>query len=301
MYIRNVTYRAIRTWKNHFDTELCSTDTRFPMHLWDCLIVQATITLNLLRLSSWNPKILVYNMLEGTFDSNKTPMTPPWHEGKNSRKSATTPNLGSPWHRRLVSRTCHGTLSLILVFTYKTKAERIMDAVELFPQHTNKVPTMTMDKITIQSAEDLLAAINQPTNQPPKLLPCQSATNFRGCLQNNLHHFPGWQHSPDSQQSPLVTRIETTTATCLQRINTLHDSNRHHNMNKLIMSSPSKMTQIALKPQIFQHMCIGPMPLLIPAPVPRWNTDTFSKVQNIAKHGQCPLQMNLDNFHMGDR
>ena len=32
---RNAAERAIRTWKNHFITGLCSVDPNFPMHLWD--------------------------------------------------------------------------------------------------------------------------------------------------------------------------------------------------------------------------------------------------------------------------
>jgi hypothetical protein len=62
MHRRNAAERAIRTWKNHFVAGLCSTDTRFPIHLWDRLLAQATITLNLLRPSRRNPKISAYNM-----------------------------------------------------------------------------------------------------------------------------------------------------------------------------------------------------------------------------------------------
>jgi hypothetical protein len=57
MHRRNAAERAIQTWKNHFVAGLCSTDTLFPMHLWDRLLEQASITLNLLRPSRRNPKI----------------------------------------------------------------------------------------------------------------------------------------------------------------------------------------------------------------------------------------------------
>jgi hypothetical protein len=46
---RNAAKRAIRTWKKHFVAGLCSTNPAFPLHLWDRIIKQATITLNLLR------------------------------------------------------------------------------------------------------------------------------------------------------------------------------------------------------------------------------------------------------------
>jgi len=40
---------AICTFKNHFIVGLCSTDKQFPLHLWDHLLPQAKLTLNLLH------------------------------------------------------------------------------------------------------------------------------------------------------------------------------------------------------------------------------------------------------------
>ena len=45
----NVAERAIRTFKNHFLAGLSSTDPAFPLNLYDLLIPQATMTLNILR------------------------------------------------------------------------------------------------------------------------------------------------------------------------------------------------------------------------------------------------------------
>jgi hypothetical protein len=54
---RNAAERAIRTFKNHFIAGLASTDKEFPLHLWDRLIPQALLTLNLLRGSRINPHL----------------------------------------------------------------------------------------------------------------------------------------------------------------------------------------------------------------------------------------------------
>ena len=51
MHQQNAAERCIRTFKNHFLSVLSSTDDRFPLHLWDRLLPQATITLNTLRAS----------------------------------------------------------------------------------------------------------------------------------------------------------------------------------------------------------------------------------------------------------
>ena len=71
MHRRNSAEHAIRTWKNNFVAGLCSTDDKFPMHLWDRLLQQSTLTLNLLRPSRRNPQVLAYTMLEGQFDFKK--------------------------------------------------------------------------------------------------------------------------------------------------------------------------------------------------------------------------------------
>ena len=67
---RNAAERAIRTFKNHFIAGLTSTDPAFPLHLWDRLIEQAALTLNLLRRSHINPRLSAYAQLNGQFDFN---------------------------------------------------------------------------------------------------------------------------------------------------------------------------------------------------------------------------------------
>jgi hypothetical protein len=52
---RNAAERAVRTFKEHFVAGLSSVDPSFPLHLWDGLLPQAEITLNLLRTSRLHP------------------------------------------------------------------------------------------------------------------------------------------------------------------------------------------------------------------------------------------------------
>ena len=44
----NAAERAIHTFKNHFIAGLCTTDKQFPLQLWDRILPQTTLTLNLL-------------------------------------------------------------------------------------------------------------------------------------------------------------------------------------------------------------------------------------------------------------
>jgi hypothetical protein len=71
--------RAIQTFKDHFIAGLCSVDPTFPLKLWDKLLPQATITMNLLRQSRIIPRMSAYAQLNGHFDFNRTPLPPPWH------------------------------------------------------------------------------------------------------------------------------------------------------------------------------------------------------------------------------
>jgi hypothetical protein len=60
--------RAIRTFKTHFITGLCSTDPDFSFCLWDELLPQAELTLNLLRGSRLNPRISAWAARQSVHD-----------------------------------------------------------------------------------------------------------------------------------------------------------------------------------------------------------------------------------------
>jgi hypothetical protein len=105
-------------------------------------------------------------MLEGTFDYNKTPLASPdtkviIHKKPQQHKTW-DPHGTKGWYLgpAMEHYPCHR------VFTNKTKAERITDTVEFFPQHTT-VPHMTTEEIAIQAVEDLIAAISQPITKTP--------------------------------------------------------------------------------------------------------------------------------------
>ena len=72
---RNAAERAIRTFKNHFIAGLSSTDSNFPIHLWDKLLDQAILSLNLLRGSRVSPTKSACEDLFGPFDYNAVRIT----------------------------------------------------------------------------------------------------------------------------------------------------------------------------------------------------------------------------------
>jgi hypothetical protein len=73
-HIRNSAERAIRSFKDHLIAGLCSTDKSFPMHLWDRLLPQAVMTLNVQHQES-----IPNFQLQRTFLDNMILTEHPWH------------------------------------------------------------------------------------------------------------------------------------------------------------------------------------------------------------------------------
>ncbi len=71
---RNLAERAIQTFKNHFKAILAGVDDSFPMRLWDKLLPQTILTLNLLCQSNVAPTVSAWQYVHGPFDYNKMPL-----------------------------------------------------------------------------------------------------------------------------------------------------------------------------------------------------------------------------------
>jgi hypothetical protein len=72
----NAAERAIQTFRNHFIGGLGTTDSNFPVQLWDKLAPQVQDSINLLRQFHINPNQSAYEALEGPYDWNQHPMAP---------------------------------------------------------------------------------------------------------------------------------------------------------------------------------------------------------------------------------
>ena len=71
---RNVAERAIRTFKARFLSVLAGVDPGFPKYMWDQLLVQMKLTLNLLRQATLNPHISAREYFNGKFYFLATPL-----------------------------------------------------------------------------------------------------------------------------------------------------------------------------------------------------------------------------------
>ncbi len=66
----NAAERAIQTFKDAFIAALVTTDSNFPLQLWDKITPQVQNTLNMMRASCINQTISVYEQLHGPYDWN---------------------------------------------------------------------------------------------------------------------------------------------------------------------------------------------------------------------------------------
>jgi len=163
---RNAAERAIRTFKNHFIAGLCSTDKDFPMHLWDRLLPQAELTLNLLRGSRINPRLSAWAQLHGNFDFNRTPIAPPGirviiHE-KPAVRQTWAPHGIDGWYLgpALRSYRCY------TVWALDTQAQRITDTLTWLPSKIPMPTTSSLDYIQAGIADILHALLNPSPNSP---------------------------------------------------------------------------------------------------------------------------------------
>ena len=166
MHRRNLAERAIRTWKDHFIAFRATCDPKFPSNLWDLLIPQAELTLNLLRPSRIQPKLSAYCLLNGHFDYNRTPIAPPGtkviiHEKPKQRGTWDDHGVDgwyigpAPRHYRCF--TCYVT---------STRTPRVSDTVEFFPVDFTMPRTSSRDQ-ALQCLRDLLHVLRSPSPASP--------------------------------------------------------------------------------------------------------------------------------------
>jgi hypothetical protein len=117
------------------------------MHLWDRLLQQAEITLNLLRTSRLHPQLSAATHYHGLVDYNKTAFAPPGFKiiaphGQHGY------SLGPAMHHY----RCQN------VYISTTASERIVDTLELF-SHNHQMPQLSSTDRLKMTAKDMTDAL----------------------------------------------------------------------------------------------------------------------------------------------
>jgi hypothetical protein len=158
---RNASERDIKTFKEHCVAGLASVDPDFPLHLWERLLPQAEMTLNLLCKSRQHPQLSAAAHYHGMVDNNKTAFYLPGckiiaHE-KPSQRRTWAPHgqhgyyLGPAMHHH----RCQN------VYISSTTSERIVGTLEFFP-HNSPMPKLSSTDRLLMAANDMANALKHP-------------------------------------------------------------------------------------------------------------------------------------------
>jgi hypothetical protein len=107
---RNATKRAIRTFKEHFVAGLSSIEPAFPLHLWDRLLSQAEITLNLLRTSRLPTQLFFRGALPWSRGLQQNRFCSARIQHNCTRKTRKEKHLGSPRPSQLLVGSRYASL-----------------------------------------------------------------------------------------------------------------------------------------------------------------------------------------------
>lgn len=207
--------RAIRTFKNHFLATLATTHPDFPLSLWDRVLPQLELTVNLLRESDLNTNVSAYESVCGPFDLSAHPIAPIGMQVAIHNKPAQRTSWGTHAQRgyylgpALKHFRCHR------VFVTTTQSERISDTLQWFP-HTELPQTVDAPLLSLsQRITDLTEHIKTQALSPSLLsptdkehLPSSIATlsqELRSLLDALITHTRAEQRVESSPSPPTVS------------------------------------------------------------------------------------------------
>jgi hypothetical protein len=215
---RNLAERAIQTFKSHFKAILAGVADNFPMNLWDRLLPQTILTLNLLRQSNVAPTVSAYQYVNGAFDYNKMPLAPMGcavqiHENSERRRSWAA-NSSDGWYLRTSPEhyRCH------VIYCKNTRSERISDTVHFKHKYITE-PTLTPEDTIVKALNNLTQALKDKRNKKGSeeldaLRKLDDILNNIPTTSNNSKRvtFANTTNLPQETQPP-ATRVEVTIPT----------------------------------------------------------------------------------------
>jgi hypothetical protein len=160
---QNLAERAIQTFKNYFKAVMVGVDNNFPMNLWDRLLPQMVLTLNLLRQLNVAPMVSAYQYVNGPFDYNKMPLGPTGcavqiHK-RSERQGIWAENSVDEWYLRTSPEhyQCH------VIYVKHMRSERVSDTVHFRHKHIMQ-PTLTLEDTVVKALNDLTHTLKERRN-----------------------------------------------------------------------------------------------------------------------------------------
>ncbi len=155
--------QAIQTFKNHFKSVIVGVDNNFPMRLWDRLLPQMVLTLNLLCQPNVAPTVSAYQYVHGAFDYNRMPLAPMGcavqvHKS-NERRGTWVANPIDGWYLQTSPKYnhCH------IVYMKNSRSKRVSDSVHFKHKYITQ-STLTPEDTVVKAINDLTHALREIRN-----------------------------------------------------------------------------------------------------------------------------------------
>lgn len=207
--------RAIRTFKNHFISTLCTVAPDFPLALWDELLPQAELCLNHLLPYPSNTSISAYAGLHGgAFDFAAHPIAP----GGTKVVIHDKPNTRGSW-------APHGTHGYYLgpaqlhyrcyrVWATATRSVRVTDTLAWFLQGL-ELPGPSPHDFICAAITDLTQAINNAAAVPDGNIPMHPTGHVLLTLTDTLKQLAAMYPTnciPETSDCPDVSALQLSVA-----------------------------------------------------------------------------------------
>ncbi len=199
---RNAAEVAICNFKAHFFRVIACVAGNFPPNLWDPLLPQTKIMINLIWKYNATSNVLAYTHLSGPFDYNKMPLAPMGCEAQVHKKSG---NCGT--------RAYH-SVNLWYLFTLlehycthnchikHTKSKWLPNTVQ-FQHKQNTNPSITHADKVMHALADCVEAIKGMTG---KARTSQAAQDLQQIVDATQAHLQAHSNKFEETKTPTATR-----------------------------------------------------------------------------------------------
>ena len=203
---RNLAERAICTFKAHFLVVLAGVYPNFPKFIWDNLLVQTELAINLLQQATLNPRMSAWEYFNGAFDYTATQLGP---IGCNTMIKTSSNNRKS-WDQRGREGFSVGPAlqhyRFIQAIDRKTKKLIIIDTAEYLHQYLTQTHITAEYRMT-HAIHFLYAALKDvPTSTCDLKLAAIEAVRTIFANWRTLEYLPPKNPTVLTQSTPIIPR-----------------------------------------------------------------------------------------------
>jgi hypothetical protein len=207
---------AIRNFKAHFLSFLAGVADDFPPNLWNWLLPQTEITINLIQQSNATPNVSAYVHLSGPFDYNEMPLAPMGCEAqvheKTDKHGTWAYHSVNGWYlftspEHYHTHNCH---------IKHTKSKRLSNTVQFQHKRITNPSIMHANKV-MQALAECIKAIQGMTGKDRNSQAAHDSQRIvdatQARVQTNLHRFEDTSAPDYIRKMQQVLRVQTPAST----------------------------------------------------------------------------------------